>query len=104
MFLILVLRMQYAERLKIISLFFSRAIIYFLLIYSPVTFDDLTALRVYRNSIIPYAVLFIFAGFIALFLLKDEKNIKKLIPWGVLECICLSVCFFDSGNVIYIFN
>ncbi len=82
--------------------FFPRVVIYTLLIYSPVTFSDLTALRIYRNSVISYMTLFVFAGFIAFFLYKDEKSIKKLIPWAILECICLPIFWYIKEDSIWI--
>lgn len=80
----------------------SRFIIYVLLIYSPVTFSNLTALRVYRNSVLPYLVIFVFAGFIALFLRKEEEQKKTFIPWIILECICLPIFWYMKEDSIWV--
>ncbi len=80
----------------------SRYIIYVLILYGPVTFSNLTALRVYRNSVLPYMVLFVFAGFIALYLRKDTDEMKELWPWTILECICLPVFWYMKEDSIWI--
>ncbi len=82
--------------------FVPRAIMYVLLIFSPITFAELPALRIYRNSIIQYFTLLVFAGFIGLFLRKEEKSIKPLIPWVVLECVSLPLFWFIKEDSIWI--
>lgn len=79
----------------------SRSIIFVVLIYMPYTFSNLTALRVYRNSVLPYFVLFVFAGFIALYLRKDEDR-RKWISWVVLECICFPCFWYLKEDSIWI--
>ena len=79
-----------------------RSVIYVLIIFSPVTFSDMTALRIYRNSILQYMTLFVFAGFIALFLRKEEPGIKKLIPWIILEGIGLPLFWFVKEDSIWV--
>lgn len=80
----------------------SRIIIYILLIFSPMTMGNITALRVYRNSILPYLALFIFAGFIALFLRKDSTTKHSFIPWCILLCIALPLFWYTKEDAIWI--
>ena len=82
--------------------FVPRAIIYALLIFSPVTFADMAALRIYRNSILQYMTLFVFAGFIALFLRKEEEGFKKLMPWIILEGVSLPLFWFVKEDSIWV--
>lgn len=63
-------------------------ILYALILFSPVGFTTLISQRTYRNSILPYSVLLVFAGFIGLYLRRKE-NFKKLIPWSILTSISL---------------
>ncbi len=79
-----------------------RAIIYVLIIFSPVTFSDMTALRIYRNSILQYMTLFVFSGFIALFLRKDKNGIKVVMPWIILEGISMPLFWFVKEDSIWI--
>ncbi len=80
----------------------ARVVMYLLLIFSPVTFADSTALRVYRNSILPYLTLLVFAGFIAFFLNKEEKGIKPLIPWIIIESISLPLFWYVKEDSIWV--
>lgn len=70
---------------------FVRGIFYLFLIYNPVGFAYEFATRIYRNSLIPWAVLFVIASMVGFYLRKD-KGPKKMVFWSI--CLGITVSFF----------
>ena len=75
--------------------------VYLVLLYSPVGFTSLISQRNYRNAIIPYTVIMIFAGYIGLFLRKD-KSIKNFLGWSLISSISLIFFWFVKEDSIWI--
>ena len=68
-----------------------RGFFYVFLIYNPVGFADGFATRIYRNSLIPWAVLLVVASMVGLYLRKGY-TLKKMFFWSVI--LGLSISFF----------
>ncbi|OQA23248.1 MAG: hypothetical protein BWY61_01481 [Firmicutes bacterium ADurb.Bin354] len=57
-------------------------ILYLLLLYSPVHFTVLISQRIYRNAILPYTTLLLFACITAIFIRRKERFFH-LLPWAM---------------------
>ena len=79
---------------------------FILLLFCPVSFATDTFARVYRNSITAAQVLFIFAGFLGLYVRlksggKDARALK-LLPWSVVGALSLSWFWLSREDSIWI--
>jgi len=66
-------------------------LVYLFLLYNPVGFAVSISMRIYRNAVLPWAVILVVSCFTAIYLRMDRK-VKATIPWTVLGC--LSFCWF----------
>lgn len=74
---------------------------YLVLLYSPIGFTSLVSQRNYRNAIIPTTVILIFAGYIGLFLRKDQ-SIRKLLVWSLITSLSMVFFWFVKEDSIWI--
>lgn len=78
----------------VIRSWFSRVIIFAILLFNPITYALETFQRVYRNGLSQWQILLIFGGTIAIFLRRND-SIKKLLPWAVMTGI-ITWAFFNT--------
>lgn len=64
-------------------------ILYLLLLYNPVGFGSISAMRIYRTSITAWAALLVVSGYAGLFFRRKEK-IRRLLPWSLLAAFSLA--------------
>lgn len=68
---------------------YGQALLYLLLLFSPISLTLLVTQRLYRMTIIPGMVLLVFSGMIGL-TLRKEQTLKKQLPWAFLTGIALA--------------
>ncbi|OTO14775.1 MULTISPECIES: hypothetical protein [Enterococcus] len=71
------------------------------LIYSPATLTSDFSLRVYRNSLVFAAVLFVLAGILGLYLRRKE-TLKKRLPWSILVTIAFPFFWYLREDSIWL--
>jgi len=76
-------------------------IIFFVLIFNPISFADETFLRVYRNSLTAGEVLIVAGSMIGMYLNRNEKN-GPFIFWAVLSGLGLAALWHTREDGIWI--
>ena len=80
--------------------------IFVIVLFCPVSFATDTFARVYRNSITAAQVLFIFGGFLGIYvrLKRDGKDARvlKLLPWSIVGAISLAWFWLSREDSIWI--
>lgn len=74
---------------------------YVCLIFSPINLTTTVAQRNYRNAIIPASVLMVFAGYIGMFLRKNQR-LKTLLLWSIISGIALVFFWFVKEDSIWV--
>lgn len=68
---------------------YGQAILYLLLLFSPISLTLLVTQRLYRMAIVPGMVLVVFSSMIGL-TLRKELPLKKQLPWAFLTGLTLA--------------
>lgn len=68
---------------------YRQALLYLLLLFSPISLTLLVTQRLYRMAIVPGMVLIVFSGMIGL-TLRKEQSLKKQLPWALLTGAALA--------------
>ncbi len=77
------------------------AVIYLLCIYNPVYFTSNITQRVYRNAILPSAVVLVMATFFGIYF-NAGVNKKKMILWSILGALALPFMWYIKEDSIWI--
>ncbi len=77
-----------------------RGLFYLFLIFNPVGFAENFASRIYRNSLIPWAVLLFVSCMIGLYLRKEEAT-RKMVFWSIASGISVSFFWYLREDSIW---
>lgn len=64
-------------------------VLYLLLLYNPIGFGSISAMRIYRTSVTGWIGLLVMSGFSGLYLRRKESW-KKMLPWSAIGALSLS--------------
>lgn len=92
---------KYPSIKPIIKNSLAELLIFILLLYNPLTMSLAAFLRVYRNSITGFQVLFIIAGYFGL-LVRINNPIKKIIPWSIFTSLAIFTFWITREDSIWI--
>lgn len=81
--------------------YWARGILYLALLWNPISYSVQAFQRVYRNSISHAQVLFIFAGFLALYLRRREP-VKRQMLWALVAAIGTASFFYTREDAIWL--
>ena len=80
---------------------YGQALLYLLLLFSPISLTQLVTQRLYRMAIVPGMVLIVFSGMIGL-TLRKEQPLKKQLPWALLTGLALAFFWQIREDSIWI--
>lgn len=78
-----------------------RAVLYLLLLYSPISLTLFVTQRIYRMAIVPGMIVLVFSGMIGL-TLRKEKPLKKQLPWALATGVALAFFWQIREDSIWI--
>ena len=80
---------------------YGQALLYLLLLFSPISLTQLVTQRLYRMAIVPGMVLIVFSGMIGL-TLRKEQPLKKQLSWALLTGLALAFFWQIREDSIWI--
>lgn len=80
---------------------YGQALLYLLLLFSPISLTQLVTQRLYRMAIVPGMVLIVFSGMTGL-TLRKEQPLKKQLPWALLTGLALAFFWQIREDSIWI--
>ncbi len=87
---------------KIFSSNICTFIIYFVLLFNPVTFSSSVLQRVYRNGLGMVLTLFVFGGLLHMYFSVCDEKIKSLVCWSVFTGLSLGYLGITKSDTIWI--
>ena len=86
---------------KVVKNKFGFFIIFAILLFNPIMYNQEVMQRVYRNSLVPPISMLIIAAYIAMFL-RSHDNFLLLIPWSALAAVSLSFFYYIREDSMWI--